>query len=82
MSTPTGHYIYEEIRDGERLTFSVCDNIPNTCPEFDPDSGELINIFFEDGGMRHMVTCAECIEKFQTHQEKSDDPATEGVRLP
>lgn len=66
---PSGHFISSEKRDGETLTFSVCDDVPNICPEFHPISGELINIFFDDAkGMGYMITCAECIEKWQQHK--------------
>lgn len=58
----TGHYIYKELRDGEWLTLSVCNNVPNVCLEYHPeDSDEKINVFVEDEDNKHIVTCAECI---------------------
>lgn len=82
MTTPKGHYIYEEEREGETLTFTVCDNIGGTCPEFDPETGELINILREDRGMKHLVTCEECLQRFNEDHQEHHVTTTEGVRKP
>lgn len=70
---PSGHLIYETSREGEAVTFTVCDNVPNECPEYHPETGELINIFYEDSGLIHMLTCDDCIEWVKAKDDEKDD---------